>query len=220
MSKLLLVEDDPSVREPLQEHLQKRGFQILGCATLADARRIDLNTVDLIILDWELSDGHGVDFLRDLRAGGAALPVILLTARTDLMDKVVGLELGADDYITKPFQIEEVVARVRARLRSKQQAPTNKLESFGVSMDLVYRRVQFQGKDVELTKMEFNLLKFFLENPQRPLGRDEILNRVWGFESFPNSRTVDTHVRILRQKLDANLFETLHGIGYRFGPST
>lgn len=216
MTKLMLVEDDPTVREPLTQHLIKAGFSVTACASLKESRCHSLEFFHLLILDWELPDGEGIDYLRELRASGHHLPVIFLTARTELLDKVLGLELGADDYVTKPFEIKELVARIRTRLRQKTSPRATKLEMAQIIMDLGSHRVTYKGKNVELAKMEFALLKFFLENPDKALVRDEILNKVWGFENFPSTRTVDSHILILRQKFDADLFETLRGVGYRF----
>lgn len=219
MTKLLLVEDEKTVREPLSEQLTKAGFVVTACETLANARASQLQQFSIIILDWELPDGEGIDFLRELRTSGIQIPVIFLTARADLTDKIIGLEIGADDYMTKPFEVRELVARIRNRLRQRISPPSKKIEIADIVMDLDSHTVTFRGHPVELAKMEFALLKFFLENPGKALARDEILNRVWGFENFPSSRTVDVHVLILRQKLADKLFETLRGIGYRFKAS-
>lgn len=218
MSKLLVIEDDSTVRELLVEQLQKSAFVVQACASLAEARQVDLRNFSLIVLDWELGDGAGLDYLREIRAAGFQLPVIFLTARTDLSDKISGLELGADDYVTKPFELKELITRIRVRLRGKAAAKNESIRAGGIEMDLNQRTVKYEGQAVQLAKMEFELLKFFLENPLKALGRDEILNRVWGMENFPSSRTVDTHVAILRQKLKSAMFETLHGVGYRFRP--
>lgn len=220
MTKLLLVEDDDSVREPLAEQLRKASYHVDAVAGLTAARgAIQSNTHDLLLLDWELPDGQGIDLIRELRARGVRTPVIMLTARTEVVDKIVGLEVGADDYVTKPFEIKELVARIRARLRTPVQDPGPVLKADLLEMNLDQRSVKYRGRAVELAKMEFNLLKYFVENPGRVLERDEILDHVWGMENFPNSRTVDTHVLILRQKLSPELIETLRGVGYRFKAS-
>lgn len=216
MTKLLLVEDEITVREPLAQQLSKAGFQVKSCGSLKEAEAALEAQVDLMILDWELPDGEGIDLLRKLRMANNPVPVIFLTARADLSDKIIGLEIGADDYMTKPFETKELVARIRTRLRQKSPAAAKKIEIANIVMDLEAYTVTYKGRAVELAKMEFALLKFFMENPGKALARDEILNRVWGFDNFPSSRTVDTHILILRQKLSDELFETLRGIGYRF----
>lgn len=217
MTKILLVEDDSLIREPLALQLEKFGFSVKFCASLTEARAVDIRKFELIILDWELPDGEGLDFLRELRMSGHKLPVIFLTARTDLSDKVAGLELGANDYLTKPFEPRELVARIRSQLRQNVvPLQKNKLAIGAIAMDLESHRVTFKGQPIELSKMEFALLKYFMENPEKALGRDEILDNVWGIDNYPNTRTVDAHVVFLRQKFEPDFFETLRGIGYRF----
>lgn len=151
------------------------------------------------------------------------IPILMLTARADLIDKVVGLELGADDYITKPFEPRELVARIQARLRSvsnvtaekpKEQKPSIEVGDF--NLNLTTREVTYRKKLLELTKTEFELLKMLIENPNQVFSREELLKKVWGYDQYPTTRTVDTHILQLRQKTNADLFETAHGIGYRF----
>lgn len=218
MSNILVIEDDASILEPLAKHLVKAGFSVTACGRLTEAARSDLKQFSLIVLDWELPDGEGIDFLKNLRQQGLETPVIFLTARTDLIDKILGLEMGADDYMTKPFEVKELIARIRVRLRDRKAASAASpvLDLHGVVLDKNAKTVHFRGQPVELAKMEFALLLFFMENAGKALARDEILNKVWGYENFPSSRTVDTHVLLLRQKLDDSLFETLRGVGYRF----
>lgn len=216
MTKILLVEDEALVREPLTDQLRKNSFDVVAVSTLAQAREAMKKDISLVILDWELPDGQGVDLLREWRNASIQVPTIFLTARTDITDKIVGLEMGADDYMTKPFDIKELIARIRVRLRQSVKAPSSSIKLGDLEINFENRTVQVHGKPVELAKMEFDLLKFFVENRNRALARDEILNKVWGFENFPTSRTVDTHVLILRQKIGGSYFETLRGVGYRF----
>jgi DNA-binding response OmpR family regulator len=177
---------------------------------------------DLIVLDWMLPDGQGIDFLKQVKSSEKAqLPIILLTAKSDLIDKVLGLESGANDYVTKPFEPRELLARIRVRLRETKGAgkatiaPQEKLQMGEIVMDLIRHEVTFKGVLVELTKMEFELLKLFIESPGRAYSREEILNKVWGYEHFPTTRTVDTHILQIRQKFYDGLIETIRGIGYR-----
>jgi DNA-binding response OmpR family regulator len=226
-TRLLLVEDEDAIAAPLLEFLRREGFDVLHAGTTADARSLmasNAASLELAILDWMLPDGQGIDLLRDWRRSGNETPVIFLTARHELIDKVLGFELGADDYVTKPFEARELLARLRARLRrppAGSPAGTaaedgNVLECGDIRMDLGRREVTRDGQKVELTKMEFELLRLFLDNPDQVFSRDEVLNRVWGYESYPTTRTVDTHVLQLRQKFGSERFETVRGIGYRF----
>lgn len=216
MAKILLVEDDAVIRESLSLQLAKGGFQVHTAASVAEARVAVQKGCDIALLDWELPDGEGLSLLREWRGKNLQFPVIFLTARTDVVNKVLALELGADDYLTKPFEVAELLARVRARLRMPAKAASAVLRAGDLEVNLSLRTVTYQSKAVELKKMEFELLKYFMENPDRPLARDELLNKVWGMENFPTSRTVDTHVLSLRKKISADFIETLHSFGYRF----
>ena len=164
--------------------------------------------------------GRGIDLLRQMRHSEIGVPVILLTARTELVDKILGLETGANDYITKPFEPRELVARIRVQLRQKSNksaaaAPPAVASFEELQMDFSSREVRFRGKKIETTRMEYELLKLFVESPNRVFSREELLNRAWGYDTFPTTRTVDTHILQLRQKLADQLFETVRGIGYR-----
>ncbi len=219
-AKILLVEDDPSLGDGLEKRLRDEGFTILRARTLADADRefrAAAGELDLLLLDWMLPDGQGIDFLRRLRGEGATLPVILLTARSEVVDRVLGLEMGANDYLPKPFDPRELVARIRVQLRAPDAPtpPRTRLEVGGIRVDLERREASVGGAPVELTKMEFELLKLFLEHPDRVFSREELLNQVWGYNQFPTTRTVDTHLVQLRQKFGEERFETIRGVGYR-----
>lgn len=228
MDKLLLVEDDVSLGKGIMDFLKMEGFDTVWAQTLEEARKIDLKDVNLIIQDWMLPDGQGIDFLKELRASGKTTPMIILTAKTDLIDKVVGLESGANDYMTKPFETRELLARIRVQLRIGEQGSigngSNAVDTKGIltlgklKIDNDTREVTWDGVLVELTKMEFDFLKLLVENPNRALSRDEILNKVWGYECYPSTRTVDTHVLQLRQKFNDSLIETVRGIGYKLRP--
>ncbi len=217
MTRILLVEDDDALAESLQEYLRAEGFELLLASSAAAARACGPGNADLVLLDWMLPDGPGIDLLREWREQRLTVPVLLLTARTELVDRVVGLELGANDYITKPFEPRELLARIRVQLRQlRPQAPEETVIAFaGIELSPTTRVVSYRGRPVDLTRQEFGLLKLFLENPNRVFSREEILNQAWGYEHFPSTRTVDTHVLQLRQKIDSVLFETIRGIGYR-----
>lgn len=218
--KILLIEDDQSLGESLVKYLKNEGFSVHWCLRLSEAKEKmnDLLSLDLILLDWMLPDGQGIDFLKMIRAQKNSVPVIMLTARTDLLDKVIGLESGSNDYMTKPFEPRELIARIRVQLRMLQQSESDPIliERKDLKIHTTEREVFYKNKEVYLTKMEFDLLKLFAENPGRPFSRDELLNKVWGFEFSSSTRTVDTHVLQLRQKFEEDLIETVRGIGYRF----
>lgn len=217
MTRLLLVEDEPGIHEPLTRFLRGEGFDVTVATTAAAARASFVSHPDLVILDWMLPDGQGQDLLTAWRAAEDTTPIIMLTARAELIDKVLGLELGADDYVTKPFEPRELLARIKARLRASEASPAQRkvLAHAGVEIDDLERRVRFHGAVIEMTKMEYDLLKIFVENAGKVFSRDELLNVVWGFDAYPTTRTVDTHVLQLRQKLAPELLETVRGIGYR-----
>ena len=224
MIKILLVEDELNVRKPLQDYLTKEGFEIICADCVKQAEKKIGDNPNLILLDWMLPDGQGVDLLKKWRNQKITTPVIMLTARADLVDKVVGLELGADDYMTKPFEPRELVARIHARLRSgssqgKSSVPAEPkkiIEVGDFTLNMTTREVFYRKKLLELTKTEFELLKMLVENPNQVFSREELLKKVWGYDQYPTTRTVDTHILQLRQKTNADLFETAHGIGYGF----
>ena len=218
MEKILLIEDDNNLGKSINDFLMSEQFEVTWVTSLSGAKKVNIEGYHLVILDWMLPDGQGVDFLKEFRNDGNNLPVIMLTAKTDLIDKVVGLESGANDYMTKPFEPRELLARIRVQLR---QVDNSKVQDKGVVeisdlvLNLDTREVFWQKSPVEMTKMEFDFLRLLAENPNRALSRDEILNKVWGYDSYPSTRTVDTHVLQLRQKLKDELIETVRGIGYK-----
>ncbi|MGZ3774395.1 MAG: response regulator transcription factor [Pseudobdellovibrionaceae bacterium] len=220
--KILIIEDHLNINEEIGKFLIQEGFQVLSALNLKDAAILLNEIPDLIILDWNLPDGQGIDFLKKIRADDLTMPVIFLTARVDLIDKVLGLEVGADDYMTKPFESRELVARVRVRLRSTK-SPSNTfkelsseyLEVGPLLIDKVKHLVKFNNIAIELVRKEFDLLVLLAENPEKVFSRDEILNKVWGYDVFPTTRTVDTHIMQLRQKLNEDLIETVRAVGYR-----
>ncbi len=223
--RILLVEDEQALCMTLTDRLSNEGYEI-DCANDGDQgyRRATEGAYDLIILDVMLPLRSGFDVCRDIRAAGLATPVLMLTARSQTVDKVVGLKLGADDYLTKPFEMIELVARVEALLR---RAPTRPAENgavheFGsIRVDLRGTEVKRDGKVVNLSAREFQLLRYFLEHRGATLSRNEILKEVWGYNIETFTRTVDVHVASLRQKLgddprQPQFIVTVPGLGYKF----
>ncbi len=210
---VLVVEDDPTVRELVSFHLSRSGFAVLEAGDAASAWPL-LERADAVVLDWMLPDLSGVGWLRRLRASGhAATPVLMLTARASEVDRVEGLEAGADDYLVKPFSAAELVARVRALLRRVH--PIRRLEVGRLSVDLDAARVTLGGNVVALTRREFELVAFLAGHPERVFTRSELLDRVWGEDFVGTERTVDQHVAQVRARLGAERIETVRGRGYR-----
>jgi two-component system, OmpR family, alkaline phosphatase synthesis response regulator PhoP len=227
MSKrILLVEDEPGLVLTLTDRLANEGF-IVETARDGEAglERAAAESFDLIILDVMLPRKNGLDVCRDLRRRGVDTPIIMLTARAQVVDKVVGLKLGADDYVTKPFEMMELLARIEALLRrapAQALAPSPESYRFGpVQIDFRKAEVTREGRAVELSAREFQLLRYFIEHRGNAISRDELLNEVWGYNAMPSTRTVDVHVAWLRQKLEPNprhpqYILTIHGLGYKF----
>jgi DNA-binding response OmpR family regulator len=224
MQTILVIDDDENLRDTIGVLLEREGFRAVfaqdGHSGLDQAI---LGKPNLILVDLRLPDMSGIDICKHLRSGGSRTPIIVLSALGEEIDKVLLLEMGADDYVVKPFGTRELLARIRAVLRRSPSEPERVISFADVHVDLDRRVVERNGAEIKFTPAEYNLLTFFLQNPDRPLSRDMILNSVWGYESFPNTRTVDAHVVRLRQKLevDANCprhFITLHKVGYRFLP--
>lgn len=225
-TRILIVEDDAAIREGLELNLSLEGHQ---CCTAADGEQaiasLERLPVDLVLLDVMLPGRNGFEVLRTIRATRPELPVLLLTARADEADKILGLELGADDYIVKPFGLGELRARIRAALRRAglQAHAGHPVRAFGdVEVDRDGHRVRRHGEDVAMTAREFSLLLHFLDNPERVLSREALLRRVWGLE-HATLRTVDNFVMRLRQKLEPDPdaprhLVTVRGVGYRFAP--
>lgn len=219
MSTILIIEDHENLLLSLQDSITKEGHSTLITDCLKKAKEMLSLNPDLIILDWMLPDGQGIDFLAEIRKLGIKTPTIFLTARSELVDMVLGLEIGANDYITKPFETRELLARIRVQLRHKKSAGSsedfNLLQVGALSIDKIKRKVRFEGKPIELVKKEFDLLYLLAENPEKVFSRDEILNKVWGYEIYPTTRTVDTHIMLLRQKIHNELIETVRSVGYK-----
>jgi len=219
MIDILLIEDDGNLGVSLKNYLEGEGYTLKLLTTLKEASEIDLSNFKIIILDWMLPDGQGLDFLKKIRQSFISNPVIMLTARAELIDKVIALESGANDYLTKPFEPRELVARIRVQLREKLSGKRQGFEKVKIGelvIDKNRREATFSGKKIELTKLEYDLLLLMAEAPGKPFSREELLNKIWGYESYPTTRTVDTHILQLRQKTSDDYVETIRGIGYRF----
>ncbi len=226
MSKrILLVEDEPGLALTLTDRLIAEGYTVES-ARDGDTglQRATNENFDLILLDVMLPRKNGFDVCRDLRQRGVQTPVIMLTARGQVVDKVVGLKLGADDYVTKPFEMMELLARIEAMLRRTPAAvpASSEVYQFGaVRVDFRKAEVWYEDKAVELSAREFQLLRYFIEHRGNTISRDELLNEVWGYNAMPSTRTVDVHIAWLRQKLETNprhpqYILTIHGLGYKF----
>jgi two-component system alkaline phosphatase synthesis response regulator PhoP len=223
-AKILVVEDEPNMVAGLRDNFEFEGYQVITAGDGIEGLRKALEeSPDLVVLDVMMPRMSGLEVCKQLRAQRASIPIIMLTARGQEVDKVVGLELGADDYVTKPFSIRELLARVKAILRRTAVVPKDQDQhSFGdVEIDLRRRRVIRSGKALDFSSMEFELLKYFVCHSGETLSRDRLLEEVWGYENYPSTRTVDTHLVRLRQKLEPDpeqpqYFLTVHGTGYRF----
>ena len=213
--KLLVVEDEARIASFILKGLKAHGYAVEHVRTGADALPFAREpTVDLVILDLGLPDMDGSDVLSRLRGEGNNVPVIVLTARSDVADRVENLDLGADDYLTKPFVFDELLARVRARLRSGTPQSAV-LRAGDLQLDLRTRQARTGGKPIELTAREFALLETLLRHPRQVLSREQLASRVWGFGFDPNSNIVDVYIRYLRRKLGKDRIQTIRGAGYR-----
>ena len=219
MQTILVVEDDSKIARLLELELKHAGYAVM---VATDGRtgleRALADEVDLVLLDVMLPQMSGLEVVRRLKEERPLLPVLMVTARGDRYDKVSGLDLGADDYITKPFEIEEVLARIRAFLRMRQLVRQDHSEQVltydTLTVDVNRHEVYCDGKKVELTRREFDLLVFFLENPERVLTRDQLVEHVWGFDYYGDTNVVDVYVRYVRKKLTGSWIQTVRGVGY------
>jgi two-component system alkaline phosphatase synthesis response regulator PhoP len=222
--RILLVEDEPGLVLTLRDRLSREGYAV---ETATDGEsglsRAAGEAFDLVLLDVMLPRMGGFDVLKDLRKRNVETPVIMLTARSQVVDKVVGLKLGADDYVTKPFEMVELLARIEAKLRRAPSTPhpTEGYQFGGIRVDFRRAEVMKEGVPLDLSAREFQLLKYFIEHRGATLTRDELLNEVWGYNAMPSTRTVDVHVAWLRQKIEPNprhpqFVLTVHGMGYKF----
>jgi two-component system alkaline phosphatase synthesis response regulator PhoP len=218
------VEDEPGMVAGLRDNFEFEGYQVLSAMDgVSGLERALADSPDLVILDVMMPRMSGLDVCKLLKSKRPAIPIIMLTARGQEVDKIVGLELGADDYVTKPFSIRELLARVKAVLRRAGSVPkAQDSYTFGdVEVNLQSCQVSRRGRSLDFSSKEFDLLKYFLSHPGEALTRDRLLEEVWGYDKFPTTRTVDAHIVRLRQKLepkpdDPRFFLTVHGTGYKF----
>jgi two-component system alkaline phosphatase synthesis response regulator PhoP len=223
-TRILIVEDEPAMVAGLRDNFEYEGYDVISAHDgVAGLERALAEQPDLVVLDVMMPRMSGLDVCKQLKAKRPSMPIIMLTARGQEIDKVVGLELGADDYVTKPFSIRELMARVKAVLR-RVSPPSTTPEVYrfsDVEINIRGNEVRRGGSPVELSAKEFALLAYLVAHPAETLSRDRLLDEVWGYENYPNTRTVDTHILHLRQKLEPNpeeprLFLTVHGSGYKF----
>jgi two-component system phosphate regulon response regulator PhoB len=223
-AKILIVEDEPAIQELLVFNVMQAGFQAFRAEDADSAwQQIRSNSPDLILLDWMLPNTSGVILAKQFRADARTkdIPIIMLTARGEERDKILGLESGADDYITKPFSPRELMARIRAVLRRHIPAmPEERVAAGGLELSSTSHRVSAKGEGIELGPTEFRLLHFFMTHPERVYSRTQLLDQVWGTQVFVEERTVDVHIRRLRAALEPvemdHLIQTVRGSGYRF----
>ena len=222
--RILIVEDEPDIRSTLEYNLHRDNFQTESVGNLLDAEKIlSTSNISLILLDLMLPDGSGLDLCRKLKADQStnSIPIIILTAKDDEVDKVVGFELGADDYVTKPFSVRELILRIKAILKRKIQKPevTEVEREFGeLRIDSDSHEVFVNDEEISLTALEFRLLKQLVDRRGRVQTRDQLLSDVWGYSADITTRTVDTHIKRLREKLGpiGKYVQTIRGVGYKF----
>lgn len=232
MAKILIVDDEPDIVELISYNLEREGFATAKAYDGGEAlSKVRIEKPDLLILDLMLPGVSGLDICKKIRANPetADLPIIMLTAKADEVDKIIGLEIGADDYMTKPFSVKELIARVRTVLRRSQErkkpSPKETFEFRGLSINYVSCSVQVEGRPVTLSPTELKLLFFFTRNPGRVYSRDQILNHVWGDDTFITDRAVDVHIRRLRSQIEKDMdnpkyIMTVRGFGYKFADVT
>jgi DNA-binding response OmpR family regulator len=218
-ARILLVEDDPKLAEFIAAELGLEGYEVTVAANGIDGLRMARDSQpDLLILDWMLPGISGLDLCLRLRKTGIEVPIIMLTAKDEISDRVAGLNAGADDYVTKPFSIEELLARVKARLRRTHPEETKMLVFEDLTLNLLTREVYRNNQLIELTAKEFDLLELLLRHPRQVLTRDRILEQVWGYDFMGESNIIEVYIRALRLKLEANnpkrLLHTVRGVGY------
>jgi two-component system alkaline phosphatase synthesis response regulator PhoP len=224
--RVLLIEDEEGLILTLTDRLRSEGFEVVSAKDgEAGLESASTQAFDLILLDVMLPKKNGYDVCRDLRQRGITTPVLMLTAKGETIDKVLGLKLGADDYLTKPFEMIELLARIEALLRRSPGKPnghsTDAFRFGGVAIDFKRATVTKEDSPVELSAMEFKLLQYLVENRGTVHSRDHLLDQVWGYDAMPSTRTVDVHIAWLRQKLEENVrrpkyIQTVHGMGYKF----
>jgi two-component system, OmpR family, alkaline phosphatase synthesis response regulator PhoP len=222
--RILVVEDDRAVQKALKRLFEAEGFAVEICGDgKSGLASFTAAPADAVVLDLRLPAMPGRDVCREIKRQAPAVPILVLSAASDVADKVLLLETGADDYVTKPFSPRELLARVRAALRRVTHKPTEIAHFGDATVDFKKMEVVRQGLVIALTAQEFKILKFMLQSGERVISRDELLNEVWGYQNYPTTRTVDNHILRLRQKLEPDpanpiYFRTVHGVGYKFIP--
>ena len=225
--KILVIEDEPDIRRNLEYNLSREGFSISTAASISEANTLLASTdYNLILLDLMLPDGSGLDLCKSIKSNSdtESIPIIILTAKDDEVDKVVGFELGADDYVTKPFSVRELILRVKAVLKrgSKKKEIVEVVRQFGdLKIDVDSHEVHVDDTKINLTALEFRLLRQLVDTRGRVQSRDQLLSDVWGYSAEVTTRTVDTHVKRLREKLGpmGKYVQTIRGVGYKFARS-
>ena len=227
--KILVIEDEPDIRKTIDYNLSKESFKVVQAESIAEGEKaLAAKKIDVVILDLMLPDGSGLTLCRDIKSEAKTkhIPVIILTAKTEEVDRVVGFELGADDYVTKPFSVRELILRVKAILKrgtnsTQQENDDSNIEAGDLRMNLDAHQVFISDEEIALTSLEFRLLKHLLDRRGRVQTRDQLLEEVWGYSSDVTTRTVDTHIKRLREKLlgVGNCIQTIRGVGYRFARS-
>ncbi|MDR9403368.1 MAG: response regulator transcription factor [Halothece sp. Uz-M2-17] len=220
MTHILIIEDETQITSFLEKGLKANGFTTTVATESEEALAIALDSqIDLVLLDLSLPGEDGLSLLQQLRGQGFAAPIIIVTARDDIQDKVTGFEWGADDYVTKPFRFQELLARIRARLRvsvHRHNAPNDQiLQVQNLTLDLRTRRLTVNDKLVELSTREFILLETFMRHPNQVMSREQLMDQVWGYNYVPGSNVVDVYVGYLRKKLGNECIQTVRGMGYR-----
>lgn len=226
---VLIVEDEPDIRKTIDYNLSKESFKVVQAESIAEGEKaLAANKIDVIILDLMLPDGSGLTLCRDIKSNATTkhIPVIILTAKTEEVDRIVGFELGADDYVTKPFSVRELILRVKAILKRgidspQQENDISDMEVGDLRLNLDAHQVFVRDEEIALTALEFRLLKHLLDRRGRVQTRDQLLEEVWGYSSDVTTRTVDTHIKRLREKLlgAGDCIQTIRGVGYRFARS-
>ena len=224
-SQVLIIEDEPDIRKTIDYNLTKESFEVVQAGSIEEGEKaLASNKIDVIILDLMLPDGSGLTLCRDIKSDDKTkhIPIIILTAKTEEVDRVVGFELGADDYVTKPFSVRELILRVKAILKRGPTSNNNSEDdeySFGeLTLNFEAHQAYINGNEISLTALEFRLLKHLIDRKGRVQTRDQLLEDVWGYSSDVTTRTVDTHIKRLREKLGSvgNHIQTIRGVGYRF----
>ena len=228
-SRVLVIEDEPDIRKTIDYNLSKESYEVIQASSIEEGENaLASNKIDVIILDLMLPDGSGLTLCRDIKSEPSTknIPVIILTAKTEEVDRVVGFELGADDYVTKPFSVRELILRVKAILKrgvSTEIKTDNIQDSFGeLTLNYDEHQAYINNEEISLTALEFKLLKHLINRKGRVQTRDQLLEDVWGYSSNVTTRTVDTHIKRLREKLGivGDYIQTIRGVGYRFSRKT